>query len=452
MSDTIIGIDCSEIKEMSVNPGERRLAEIVTISSLNLIPKADKIVLANFKENTWQVVVAKDQFNVGDLVIYFSIDSILETNSDTEFLKGKHLKTRKMLNVISQGLVGPLSWLSQFNYNYDSITPGTDVTHIMRVQKYIAPEEQEIYQNSKKKQPTFPLHLVPQTDEHRIQNSIQDISTIISTNSDIIVTTKYDGTSCTIIYTTRHNTSLSTPSPSSSQNDNTHQYDSQNNTPQNNTLQNNTNQYESKNDAPQNIVNQNNTYQNNFQNDENIGNKSDENENIENKSEEGRYIVCSRNNIVNRESGLHDKYYFEISDRYGLDEKMKVLGRNIAIQGEICGPKVNNNRLKRSINDFFVFNIWDIDKQNYLLFDEVKSITDSLGLKMVPLLYRGKIESFLKTKISDPKELITAILDYASNCEYSKGVPAEGIVIKTDSTPRISFKVISNKYLLKYDN
>jgi len=140
---------------------------------------------------------------------------------------------------------------------------------------------------------------------------------------------------------------------------------------------------------------------------------------------------------------------------------MRALGRNIAIQGEICGPKINGNRMKRKDNDYFIFNIWDIDNQYYLPLADVQEITKSLGLKTVDILYVGKLTEMKELVVTCNKDdegyvkaVSTAILNYASDQEYGKGVPAEGIVIKTDfgkEYPRISCKAISNKYLLKHD-
>ena len=58
----------NEQQPLAVDPGNRQLATIVTIATLEPIP-ADNILLATFKENSWQVVVKKNK--VGDLAIYF---------------------------------------------------------------------------------------------------------------------------------------------------------------------------------------------------------------------------------------------------------------------------------------------------------------------------------------------------------------------------------------------
>src|SRR5689334_16933923 len=116
--------------DRGVDP-DRALATIVRILNIEPIEKADKIELATVLG--WQVVVLKNQFKVGDLCIYFSIDSILDPdNPNTSFLEGKRLKTKKLLKVLSQGLVGSLDWLLYYNTEFDlnNFKEGDDVSNI----------------------------------------------------------------------------------------------------------------------------------------------------------------------------------------------------------------------------------------------------------------------------------------------------------------------------------
>lgn len=165
----------------------------------------------------WEVVVKKEEFKVGDLAIYFSIDSILENNPNTgtfkrellsmsdnlislEFLANKPLKTRKIRGVLSQGLVAPLVWLVPYGVDPSSVKEGylnlidlsfkafkmihtfskcdvgDDVTAIMNVKKWIPKEEEEVYStkdsgNSKANYPEF----IPKTNEERVQNIANEL-------------------------------------------------------------------------------------------------------------------------------------------------------------------------------------------------------------------------------------------------------------------------------------
>lgn len=72
------------------------------------------------------------------MAIYFSIDAILNKNNpNTSFLEGKRLKTRKILGVISQGLLGPLEWIRDYNIDPTSLKEDDDITEQMLVKKYI---------------------------------------------------------------------------------------------------------------------------------------------------------------------------------------------------------------------------------------------------------------------------------------------------------------------------
>ena len=91
--------------------------------------------------------------------------------------------------------------------------------------------------------------------------------------------------------------------------------------------------------------------------------------------------------------------------------------------------------------EFRVFNIFNIDTQAYMDWIDVVDFCSVHNLKLVPVLHLPKdfeytVENFIK---------------FAEMQTYGSTKPAEGIVVKTiDNIPRISFKVISNKYLLKH--
>ncbi len=99
---------------------ERKLASVVKIVDIQPIKDADAIVVASVKG--WKVVVKKGEFNVGDLAVYYEIDSFLPVRPQFEFLRkssfkrmgsseGFRLKTIKLRGQISNGLLMPLSSL-----------------------------------------------------------------------------------------------------------------------------------------------------------------------------------------------------------------------------------------------------------------------------------------------------------------------------------------------------
>ena len=164
---------------------------------------------------------------------------------------------------------------------------------------------------------------------------------------------------------------------------------------------------------------------------------------------DGVYKICSRNYVVEEdEKSPHS--YTRISKELDIEAKLRSLGQNIGIQGEICGPKINTGRTLVKEMTFSVFNIYSIDDSRYLMHEEVETICKQLGFQMVPLIYKGNARDlFASTGAPFDK---SSFLSMSASLEYQKGFPAEGMVVKTnDNGERISFKVISNKYLLKYD-
>src|SRR5437016_8991403 len=86
------------------------LAEVVRISKVDDISGADKI--QQYTVNGWKCIAKKNEFKEGDLAVYIKINSILDPRIPSfAFLEGKPLKTKKMRGALSQGLIGPLSWL-----------------------------------------------------------------------------------------------------------------------------------------------------------------------------------------------------------------------------------------------------------------------------------------------------------------------------------------------------
>ena len=111
----------------------RKLAHIEKIEWKRPIEGADKIELVGVLG--WSVIAKKDEFQVGDLCVYIEIDSIVDsTNPAFAFLESKHykIKTMKMRGVVSQGIVFPLESLG---FDKTTMEIGTDVTKELKVKK-----------------------------------------------------------------------------------------------------------------------------------------------------------------------------------------------------------------------------------------------------------------------------------------------------------------------------
>lgn len=153
--------------------------------------------------------------------------------------------------------------------------------------------------------------------------------------------------------------------------------------------------------------------------------------------------VCGRNHRLLKPT-RSTAHYFEVYERLGMEAKLRAFGRDVAIQGEIIGPKINGNRHKRDECEFFAFNVFDIDSSRYLDYDAMQDVARELGLRTVPLVYRGPWQA---------EWTRAALLAMADAARYEGGHPAEGLVLKTNVAvgPRVSVKIISNRFLLKHE-
>lgn len=155
---------------------------------------------------------------------------------------------------------------------------------------------------------------------------------------------------------------------------------------------------------------------------------------------DGEFGVCSRNLqlIFNP-----DNTYGRIIVSNNIEEKMRSFGRNIAIQGEIVGEGVQGNKYKLKGQKLLVYNIFDIDKFEYLSKEEMLKICDRFSLETVPTIF----DEFVLP------ETIDELLEIANGKSVlNVNTTREGLVwVSIDSDIRISFKTISNTFLLKYD-
>lgn len=179
----------------------RKLATIRAISQLKPIKDADLIEVAVI--DGWEVVIKKGEFNVGDLCVYFEIDSWIPSElapflskgkppREYKGVKGERLKTIKLKGQISQGLMLPMGILpGEFVGSLDN----NDVTELLNILKW----ERDIpAQLAGKMAGNFPS-FIPKTDQERIQNYQRNLEKLGTTTWEI--TEKLDGSSMTVFRT-----------------------------------------------------------------------------------------------------------------------------------------------------------------------------------------------------------------------------------------------------------
>jgi len=339
----------------------RKLASIKRIDKLEPIEGADKIELAHV--GGWKVVVAKDVgHKEGDLVVYCEIDSYLPIEPEFEFLRkssykklvdgseGFRLKTIKLRNQISQGLILPLSdAYTIFKRNTPNLDmtwfEGLDVSDMLGIVKYEPPMPAELAGKVKGYFPSF----IRKTDEERVQNLMDEYEGF--KNQEFYVTEKLDGSSATFYI------------------------------------------------------------------------------------KDGVFGVCSRNlELLETEENT----FWKVAREMDLENKMRSVGKNFSLQGELIGEGIQKNPYKIKGHTVKFFNVFDIDEQERQPLEYFKMTMDVLGLDSVPIID----ESFtLPNTVNDM--LIYAEAPSLLNRDFNR----EGVVVRSkDQT--ISFKSISNQFLL----
>jgi RNA ligase (TIGR02306 family) len=178
----------------------RKLATVRKIDALTPIDGADAIECATV--GGWKVVVKKDEFKAGDLVVYCEIDSwipfelapfLCKGKEPREFegIKGERLKTIKLRGQLSQGLILPLEPTCA---NIESeLFEGLDVSFPLNIVKWDKPVNAQLAGICKGNFPS----LIPKTDQERCQNLVKEIVVANESGSKFEVTEKLEGSSMT---------------------------------------------------------------------------------------------------------------------------------------------------------------------------------------------------------------------------------------------------------------
>lgn len=152
---------------------------------------------------------------------------------------------------------------------------------------------------------------------------------------------------------------------------------------------------------------------------------------------DGEVGCCSRN-LELKDDGTST--FWETAKTEKLVEKLIALGKNIALQGEILGGQIQGNAYKINGFKFFLYDVFDIDKQEYLRPDVVEQFAEDQGISHVPVIGYVTLpkEDIVQTLLKD------ADGKSAIGCKPNR----EGFVYKSTKDTSISVKCISNSWLL----
>jgi RNA ligase (TIGR02306 family) len=155
----------------------------------------------------------------------------------------------------------------------------------------------------------------------------------------------------------------------------------------------------------------------------------------------GEFGVCSRNLDLLESS---ENTFWKVARELMIEEKLGILDRNYALQGELIGEGIQGNPYKVKGHTVKIFNVFDIDNQTYLELEEMENLlksinVDSFKLEMVPIITRN---------YNLPKTIEEVLLEAEDKSSLCDNIDREGIVIR-NADKSISFKAISNTFLLK---
>lgn len=162
---------------------------------------------------------------------------------------------------------------------------------------------------------------------------------------------------------------------------------------------------------------------------------------------DGVLSACSRNWTLAR----NDSAPWRIAERHRLAD---VIPRQMAVQGELCGPGIQKNRLGLASVAWFVFDAYDLRAGRYLDHRELAAFCAERGLATVPCEAIVEGEEARAFDHSLTHWLTRTRGTYVGTRNRKEGIVVRPLVTRPSETlgARLSFKVIDNDFLLKDDD
>jgi len=167
----------------------------------------------------------------------------------------------------------------------------------------------------------------------------------------------------------------------------------------------------------------------------------------------GEFGVCSRNleladpgefvpGMELCDDGIErpkrENTFWKVAREMGIKKKLLTTGRNLCIQGELIGEGIQKNPYRIKGHTVLFYNAFDIDKRERLNLRDFISLMKDLEFETVPIL---GLEFLLPDTIEE------LLREAEGKSILNPNTEREGMVIRSMDTA-ISFKVISNKFLL----
>ena len=369
---------------------DRKLLRVVIIDDIIEHPNADSLELAVV--GGWQVCVRKGEFVKYDLALYAEVDAMLPVDKELfSFLAGSSnydVNGKQYARVKTIKLRKELSQGILFPVGGMTCAEGEDCTDAFGVIKYEPPSERQSGSalGSVKRAKLFP-DFIPKTDQERVQNIVRKYECAVIDGEEFEVSYKLDGSSFTA-YIKGDKVGV----------------------------------------CSRNVE---------LQLEREVwGWKKRITEMWKQFLKHGRYARWQTG--VDPEANAFTALFNSENLAEALRLARQYVGGDIAIQGEMVGPGIQGNFEGVDKNKLYVYSVFDIDKGVYFLPDTAQSIVAYAGLTYVPVL---EYRTVLPATVGE----VIAMADGPSGLN---GKYREGLVFKS-LRRNFTFKVISNKYLLK---
>jgi RNA ligase (TIGR02306 family) len=151
---------------------------------------------------------------------------------------------------------------------------------------------------------------------------------------------------------------------------------------------------------------------------------------------QGEFGVCSRNLDLKEDE---NNSFWKAARANGMEQRLRALGRNLALQGELIGEGIQKNRYAIKGQQFYLFDIYDIDAGRYSSAKERRA----LNVEVFNLHHCPVISDVWLTDVTQGGLLEEA----EGKSVLNPAAEREGLVYKCIEK-EVSFKAISNKFLL----
>ena len=166
---------------------------------------------------------------------------------------------------------------------------------------------------------------------------------------------------------------------------------------------------------------------------------------------DGEVGVCSRNLELKLDE---ENTFWKTAIKLQLPKKLidntssTIFSANLALQGELIGPGIQGNNYGLTEHDFYVFDIFDIDKQKYLEPAMRDYFCKTKGIKHVPVIGYCSLSVIGYDSLAGSVEYLLQSAEGKS--ALNTKAEREGLVFKRLDASH-SFKVISNRWLEKHE-